>query len=167
MTAEYSQHGDVAVITVRNPPVNALSAAMRTGIRDGVARAEADPAIVGTVIIGDPGFIAGADIREFGKLPVRPGLRDLFPPIEAAGKPVVAAIAGNALGGGLELALACHLQDCRKGCAARIAGSQSGAVARWWRHGAAAAPDGRGGGAGSDAGRQARQCRARAGSWYS
>lgn len=119
MTADYARHGDVAVITVRNPPVNALSGAMRAGIRDGVARAQADPAIVGTVIIGDGGFIAGADIREFGKPPTPPGLRDLYPPIEAAHKPVVAAIAGNALGGGLELALACHYriaaEDARLG----------------------------------------------------
>jgi 3-hydroxyacyl-CoA dehydrogenase len=108
MAARYEQDGDIAVLTVNNPPVNALSAQMRVDLFDGVARAVADPAIVGIIIIGDPVFIAGADIREFGKPAAFPGLRDLYPPMEASPKPVVAAISGAALGGGYELALACH-----------------------------------------------------------
>lgn len=108
MTARYDQDDDIAILTVHNPPVNALSAAMRKDLLDGVARAVADPAIIGIVIIGDPVFIAGADIREFGRPASFPGLRDLYPPMEASPKPIVAAISGAALGGGYELCLACH-----------------------------------------------------------
>jgi len=108
MAARYEQDGDIAVLTVNNPPVNALSAQMRADLFEGVARAVVDPAIVGIVIIGDPVFIAGADIREFGKPASFPGLRDLYPPMEDSPKPIVAAISGAALGGGYELALACH-----------------------------------------------------------
>jgi len=108
MTAGYEQEGDIAVLTVHNPPVNALSAVVRRDLFDGVARAVADPSIIGIVVIGDPVFIAGADIREFGKPRVFPGLRDLFPNMEASPKPIVAAISGAALGGGYEVAMACH-----------------------------------------------------------
>ncbi|MDE8345024.1 MAG: 3-hydroxyacyl-CoA dehydrogenase NAD-binding domain-containing protein [Acidocella sp.] len=108
MTARYTQDKDIAILTVYNPPVNALSAAMRRDLFNGIARAIADPDIIGIVIIGDPVFIAGADIREFGKPATFPGLRDLYPPMEGSPKPIFAAISGAALGGGYELCLACH-----------------------------------------------------------
>lgn len=108
MAVGYELDGDVAVLTVDNPPVNALGHAVRQGLSEGMARAVADAAVRAVVIMGKGGFIAGADIREFGQPPREPSLRDLFPPMEASPKPIVAAIAGNALGGGLEVALACH-----------------------------------------------------------
>ena len=102
----YETEGRVAVITSNNAPVNALSAAVRQGVAEGVGRALADPAI-GAIVITCEGrtFYAGADITEFGKPQVDPSLRDLQKIVENSTKPVVAAIHGTALGGGLELAL--------------------------------------------------------------
>jgi len=99
----------IAVLTLDSPPVNALSATVRAGIRDGVARAVADDAVKGIVLIcAGKTFIAGADITEFGKPPAGPALQEVQALIEDAPKPVVAAIHGTALGGGLEVALVCH-----------------------------------------------------------
>ena len=97
--------GAVAVITVDNPPVNALSQAVREGLVNCVKAAESD-AGVSAIVIACAGrtFIAGADIKEFGK----PLLPDVVNRIEACEKPVVAAIHGTALGGGYEVALGCH-----------------------------------------------------------
>jgi 3-hydroxyacyl-CoA dehydrogenase len=103
------RHGDVLVVTSNNPPVNALGAAVRQGLVAAIAEAEAD-ALVKAVVIRCEGqtFFAGADITEFGKPPVMPWLPEVVDTIENCSKPVVAAIHGTALGGGLEIALGCH-----------------------------------------------------------
>src|SRR5882757_9413242 len=109
--ADYTSHGAVAVITLKNPPVNALSQGLRTAIADGVERADGDASIRAVVIVGTgSAFCGGADVGEFGlpAMSASPSLADLFALIENSPKPVIAAINGLALGGGLELAMACH-----------------------------------------------------------
>ncbi|MCX7307907.1 MAG: 3-hydroxyacyl-CoA dehydrogenase NAD-binding domain-containing protein [Afipia sp.] len=109
------RHDAVAVVTIDSPPVNALSAAVRKGIVDGVNAAVADPAVKAIVITcAGRTFIAGADITEFGKPPQSPSLHDVIDVIENCPKPIVAAIHGTALGGGLELALGCHYRVATK-----------------------------------------------------
>ncbi|MEJ8857487.1 3-hydroxyacyl-CoA dehydrogenase NAD-binding domain-containing protein [Variovorax robiniae] len=115
-----ARHGDVLCITIANPPVNAISSAVRRGLKAAVEAADADAGVKGIVIVGEGGnFVAGADIREFGQAPQPPSLPEVCNRIEACGKPVVAAIRGAALGGGLEIALAAHyrvaLQDAKLG----------------------------------------------------
>jgi 3-hydroxyacyl-CoA dehydrogenase len=101
--------GKVLLVTIDHAPVNALSADVRRGLLAAVEAADADKAVEAVLIVGaGRNFIAGADIREFGKPPVPPTLPDVCNRIEACTKPVVAAIHGAALGGGLEVALAAH-----------------------------------------------------------
>ena len=108
-TVTVARHGDVAVASLDNPPVNALSAALRADLLQALTQVMADADVVALVIAAKGrAFVAGADISEFGKPPAPPILPDLLAAIEDAPKPVVAAIEGVALGGGLEVALACH-----------------------------------------------------------
>ena len=109
------RHDNIAVVTVNSPPVNALSAAVRGGIFDCVKAAIDDAQVQGIVLTcGGRTFIAGADITEFGKPPKPPGLAEVLSLMESSPKPIVAAIHGTALGGGLEVALACHYRVATK-----------------------------------------------------
>lgn len=104
-----AMHGDILVVTIDNPPVNALGVDVRRGLTAAIDAAGADAAVKAVLIVGSgKTFIGGADIREFGKPPMAPFLPDVCNGIEACSKPVIAVIHGAALGGGLEIALAAH-----------------------------------------------------------
>ena len=118
MTAHYKVHGDIAVITLDNPPVNGLGLATRQGIAHGMEQAQADAAVKAIVITGaGKAFSGGADIREFGspKAMQEPNLNSVILLLEKSSKPVVAAIHTVVMGGGLELALGCHYRIAAPG----------------------------------------------------
>lgn len=108
-TVRIDRHGPIAVVTVDNPPVNALSQAVRQDLLDAAEALDSDPSVKAVVLAcAGRTFIAGADVGEFGKPPVPPHLPDVIGRIERAAKPWVAAIHGTALGGGFEVALGCR-----------------------------------------------------------
>jgi len=114
----YELQGQVAVITMNNPPVNGLGFDLRRDIVEGLTRAEADANVKAVVLIGSPrAFSGGADIREFGspKASAEPNLNTVIRILESTKKPVIAAIGGACMGGGLELAMGCHFRVAVKG----------------------------------------------------
>ncbi len=118
MSADYQVHGDVAVITLNNPPVNGLGLSTRLGVAAGLEKANADPAVKAIVLTGaGKAFSGGADINEFNspKAYAEPNLLSVIRAVESSGKPVVAALHSVAMGGGLELALGCHYRIAAPG----------------------------------------------------
>ncbi|WP_119157154.1 3-hydroxyacyl-CoA dehydrogenase NAD-binding domain-containing protein [Caldimonas tepidiphila] len=114
--AQYQVRGPVAVITLDNPPLNGLGHALRSGIVAAIDRAAADEAVQAVVLTGsERAFSAGADVREFGtsKAGMEPSLPNVIRIVESSAKPVIAAISGACLGGGLELTLGCHFRIAR------------------------------------------------------
>jgi len=119
MTAEYQVHGDVAVITLNNPPVNGLGLSTRQAIVEGLEKAESDPSVKAIVLTGaGRAFSGGADIREFGspKAIQEPNLLSVIIRVENTTKPVIAALHSVAMGGGLELSLGAHYRIAAPGC---------------------------------------------------
>lgn len=147
----YSRHGDIAVLTVQNPPVNALSQAVRQGLWDGMDRAEADDGVKAVLIVGEGrAFFAGADITEFGKPPMEPHLPVLINRIEASPLLVVASMHGVSLGGGLEVALGCHYRIAVPSARVGLPEVHLGLIPGRRRHTAYAPTDRRRGGTGRD-----------------
>jgi 3-hydroxyacyl-CoA dehydrogenase len=119
MTTLYQVHGVVAVITLGNPPVNGLGHATRLSLTDNLQKANLDPAVKAVVLTGSgKAFSGGADIKEFGtpRALAEPNLHSVILAVENSSKPVVAAIHSVCMGGGLELALACHYRIAAPGC---------------------------------------------------
>ena len=116
MSDTYQQHGEVAVLTLDNPPVNGLGHALRAALVEGIDRANADPGVKAIVVTGaGSAFSGGADIREFNtpKALAEPTLRTVIAAAESSAKPVIAAINGTCMGGGLEFSLGCHFRVAR------------------------------------------------------
>ncbi len=110
-SVDLRRDGEIAIVTADNPPVNALKHEVRAGLTEALRQIRDDPAVKAVVIAcAGRTFFAGADITEFGKPPQAPGLGEVIAAIEAMPKPVIAALHGTALGGGFELALACHFR---------------------------------------------------------
>ena len=123
MSADYAVHGDVAVITLNNPPVNGLGLATRQAFMQGLDQAVANDAVKAIVVTGaGKAFSGGADIKEFGspKALQEPNLLNLITALENCPKPTVAAIHSVVMGGGLELALGCHYRVAAPGCSVAL-----------------------------------------------
>ena len=114
MLVTYELVGDFGVITINNPPVNALSQKVREGVMSAITNAQTDNSKAIVLICEGRTFVAGADIKEFGKPPMAPSLPEVNEAIESSAKPVIAALHGTALGGGFELALSCHYRCALK-----------------------------------------------------
>ena len=116
MVVSVTAQSGIATVIIDNPPVNATSQVVRRGLMEALAKIEADAAITAVVLsCAGRTFVAGADVTEFGKSPVEPHLPDVIDAIEAASKPWVAALHGTVLGGGLELAMGCHVRIAANG----------------------------------------------------
>ncbi len=116
ITVRADRHNGIALLTIEHPPVNALAQPVRAALLEAVAAADADAGVASIVIRGSGRhFVAGADIREFAAEPRAPLLNDVLLRLEAASKPVIAALHGSVLGGGFELALACHYRIASPG----------------------------------------------------
>ncbi|HET8791254.1 MAG TPA: enoyl-CoA hydratase/isomerase family protein, partial [Modicisalibacter sp.] len=117
----YARHARVGVIRIDNPPVNALGQAVRQGLLDALREALDDDLVEVLVLLAaGRTFIAGADIREFGKPPQAPLLPDVINALEMSTKPLIAVLHGTALGGGLEVALGCHWRIALEGTRAGL-----------------------------------------------
>jgi 3-hydroxyacyl-CoA dehydrogenase len=111
MTVTLDREGDIAILTIDNPPVNALGLSQRRALMDHATALDADPTVLAVVLIGAGRmFVGGADIKEFDLPPAEPHLPDVIATIEAAAKPWIAALHGTTLGGGFELALGCRFR---------------------------------------------------------
>ncbi|QXL85431.1 3-hydroxyacyl-CoA dehydrogenase NAD-binding domain-containing protein [Comamonas sp. NLF-1-9] len=123
MTAQYQVQGDIALITLNNPPVNGLGLATRKALGEGLRQAQQDAAVKAIVLTGaGKAFSGGADITEFGtdKAFAEPNLHTVIAMVEQCSKPVVAAIHSVCMGGGLELSLACHYRVAAPGCSVAL-----------------------------------------------
>ena len=119
MSADYTVQGDLAVITMNNPPINGLGLSTRLAIVAGLEKALADEQVKAIILTGaGKAFSGGADIKEFGspKAVQEPNLLSVILALENATKPVIAAVHTVAMGGGLELALGCHYRMAAPGC---------------------------------------------------